>query len=104
VSGDGLGVAPLARRSQDHVNSAPVTLAATPFYQAMPGQAVDQPGQRALAQVDGIGQILGAEPALLALGEPLEDLEIAHAKPVPLTELALKRRARSEAWSAARAC
>ena len=40
----------------------------------MPGQPVDQPGQRALAQVDGFGQVLGAELPLLALGQPLEDL------------------------------
>jgi len=44
--------------------------------------------------VDGLRQVLSAELPLLALGEPLEDLEVAHAQPVPLAELALERRGR----------
>src|SRR5580704_8242535 len=85
---------PLSGLGQHYVDAAPVTFAAAPFDQAMPGQAIDQPGQSALAQVDGFGQVLGAELPLLALGQSLEDLEVAHAEPVPLAELALERRAR----------
>jgi len=74
----------LSGLGQHYVDAAPVTFAAAPFDQAMPGQAIDQPGQSALAQVDGFGQVLGAELPLLALGQPLEDFEVAHAEPVPL--------------------
>ena len=84
----------LARPGQDHVDAAPVSFAAAPLDQAVPGQPVDQAGQRALAQVNGFGQVLGTEFTLLALGEPLEDLEVAHAESVPLAKFALKRRAR----------
>ena len=44
--------------------------------------------------MDGFGQVLGAELALFALGEPLQDLEVAHPEPVPLAQLALERGAR----------
>jgi hypothetical protein len=94
VGRDRLGVAPLPGLGQHHVDAAPVAFAAAPLNQAVPGQPVDQAGQRALAQVDGFGQVLGTEFTLLALGEPLEDLEVAHAEPVPLAKFALKRRAR----------
>jgi hypothetical protein len=53
VGGHGLGMAPLACLGQYHVDAAPVPLAAAPFHQAVPGQPVDQTGQRTLAQVDG---------------------------------------------------
>ena len=72
----GLGVASLARLGQHHVDAAPVHVTAAPFDQAVPGQPVDQAGQRALAQVDGLGQVLGPELAPFALGEPLQDLEV----------------------------
>jgi predicted MFS family arabinose efflux permease len=69
-----LGVAPLACLGQHHVDSPPVHVAAAPFDQAVPGQPVDQAGQRALAEVHGLGQVLGAELAPLALGEPLTEI------------------------------
>jgi hypothetical protein len=56
-----LGVAPLARLGEHHVNTAPIHVTAAPLDQAMPGQPVDQAGQRALAQVHGLGQVLGPE-------------------------------------------
>ncbi len=54
-------------------------------------QPPDQPGQRALAQVHGIGQFLGTELVLPALGQALEDLELADAKLVPPTKLVFER-------------
>ena len=62
-----LGVAPLARLGQHHVDTAPIHVTAAPLDQAMPGQPVDQVGQRALAQVHGLGQVLGPELAPFAL-------------------------------------
>jgi hypothetical protein len=53
VGGCRLGVALLASLGQYHVDTAPVPFAAAPFDQAVPGQPVHQPGERALAQVDG---------------------------------------------------
>jgi len=61
VGRHGLGVASLARLGQHHVDAAPVHVTAAPFDQAVPGQPVDQARQRALAQVDGLGQVLGTE-------------------------------------------
>ena len=96
-----LGVALLARLGQDHVDAAPVHVAAAPLHQAVPGQAVDQAGQRTLAQVNGLGEVLGTELAPVALGEPLQDLEVADSEPVALAELALQRGAQAAAWQAA---
>ena len=59
----------------------------------MPGQPVDQAGQRALAQVHGLGQVLGPELAPSALGKPLQDLEVTDPEPMPLAKLALQRSA-----------
>jgi hypothetical protein len=61
VGRDGLGVTLLACLGEHHVDAAPVSLAPAPFDQAVPGQPVDQAGQRALAQVHGLGQVLGPE-------------------------------------------
>ena len=58
-----LGVTLLARLGQHHVDAAPVSRAAAPLDQAVPGQPVDQAGQRALAQVNGLGQV----PASMSL-------------------------------------
>ena len=91
VGRDRLGVAPFACLGQHHVDAAPVHVAAAAFDQAVPGQPVHQAGQRALAQVHGLGEVLGAELAPVALGQPLEDLEVADPEPVPLAELALQR-------------
>ena len=51
--------------------------------QADAGQPVDKAGQGALAQVHGLGQFLGPELVVRALGQPVEDLELADAEPVP---------------------
>ena len=50
-------------------------------------QSADKAGKRALAEVDGIGQILDAELVLFVLGEAVEHLELAHAEPVPFAKL-----------------
>jgi hypothetical protein len=52
------GVAPFAGLGQHHVDAAPVHVAAAPLDQAVPGQPVDQAGQRTLAEVNGFGQVL----------------------------------------------
>ena len=85
----GLGMAPLTRLGQHHVDAAPVHVAAAPLDQAVPRQTVYQTGQRALAQMDGLGQVLGAKLAPVALGEPLQHLEVTDPKPVPFAELTL---------------
>jgi len=54
-------------------------------------EPADEAGQRTLAQVDGVGQILHAELALVVLGEAVEHLELADAEPVPLAKLAFER-------------
>ena len=86
----GLGMAPLARLGEHHVNAAPVHVTAAPFDQAVPGQPVNQARQRTLAQVHGFGQVLGAELAPFALGKSLQDLEVADAEPMPVAKLALE--------------
>ena len=86
----GLGMAPLARLGQHHVDAAPIHVTAAPLDQAVPGQTVYQTGQRALAQMDGLGQVRGAELAPVALGEPLQDLEVTDPQPVPFAELTLQ--------------
>jgi hypothetical protein len=68
-----------------HDEDAPaIHVAGASLHQAVPGKAVDQARQRALAQVDGIGQVLGARFALGDLRQPVEDLEVADAESVPL--------------------
>ena len=64
-----LGVTLLARLGQHHVDAAPVHVTAAPFHQPVPGQPVDQARQRALAQVHGLGQVLGAAIWLIPRGE-----------------------------------
>ena len=66
----------------------------------MPGQPVDQAGQRALAQVHGLGQVLGAELAPLALGEPLQDLEVTDPSPCR-SPSSRSSAAQAAAWQAA---
>ena len=78
-----LGMAPLARLGQHHVDAAPVHVTAAPLDQAVPGQTVYQTRQRALAQVHGLSQFLGAELVLRALGQPVQHLELAHPEAVP---------------------
>ena len=84
VGGRRLGVTPFARLGQHHVDAAPVLVTAAPLDQPVPGQPVDQPGQRTLAQVHLLGQFLGAGVMLLGLDQPGEYLEVADAQPVPL--------------------
>ena len=86
-----LGMAALAGLGQHHVDAPPVNVAAAAFDQAVPGQPVNQAGQRALAQVHGVSQVLGAELASFALREPLQDLEVANPKPVPLAKFTFER-------------
>jgi hypothetical protein len=64
VGRDGLNVASVPRLGQHHIDPAPVAFAAAPLDRAVPGQPVDQPGQRALAQVDGFGQVLTSSRVL----------------------------------------
>src|SRR5262249_9095614 len=86
----GLGMAPLARPGQRNADPARVTVPDAPLDAAVPGQTVYQTGQRALAQMDGLGQVLGAELAPVALGQPLQYLEVTDPEPVLFAELTLQ--------------
>jgi hypothetical protein len=86
-----LGVAVAAGWGEGDVDAAPVLAAQTALDQPVFLQPVDQPGQRALAQVHRFGQLLGAEVTTAALGQPVENLELAHAEAVALAHLALER-------------
>ena len=68
---------------QGDEDAAAVVVAEAAFDQAAAGQAVDEAGQGALAEVDGVGQFLGAEFVVGALGQAVEDLELADAELVP---------------------
>ena len=72
-------VTPQAGFGKNHVDAASVPIAQTSLNKPVAFQPPDQPGQRALAQVHGIGQFLGTELVLPALGQALEDLKLADA-------------------------
>ena len=81
------GVTSQAGLGKDHVDAASVPVAQASLNKPVPFQPPDQPGQRALAQVHAIGQFLRPELVLPALGQALEDLELADAQLVPPTKL-----------------
>src|SRR5215813_14919916 len=74
------------------VDAAPVQVAQGTLDQPVLFELADQPGQRALAEVHGLGQFLDAELVLLVLGQPLEYLELADPKSVPLAKLTVQGR------------
>ena len=86
MGGRGLRVALAASVGEAHVDAPAVDVTHVPLHQAVLLEPADQAGQRALAQVHGIGQFLNAELVLLVLGKPLEHLELANAEPVPLAQ------------------
>ena len=69
------------------VDAPPVQVAQGALDQAVLLQLRDHPGQRALAQVHGLGQLLDPELVLRVLGQALQDLELADAQPVPLAKV-----------------
>ena len=75
------------------VDPAPVQVTQGALDQAVLLQLADHPGQRALAQVHGFGQLLDPELVLRVLGQALQDLELADAQPVPLAEVPFQCRA-----------
>jgi MarR family transcriptional regulator, lower aerobic nicotinate degradation pathway regulator len=60
----GLGLAAPPLRRQRDVDAPAVHVTRAPFHEGALHQAVDQPGQRALAQVHGLGQVLRAALAV----------------------------------------
>jgi DNA-binding MarR family transcriptional regulator len=64
VRDGGLGLAPPPLRRQRDVDAPAVHVTRAPFHQGALRQAVHQPGQRALAQVHGLGQVLRAALAV----------------------------------------
>jgi len=86
-----LGMPLPASRGERDVDAAPVLAAQAALDKPMPLQPVDQPGQRALAQVHGVGQFLGTEVTVPSLREAVKNLELADTEPVPLTQFVLER-------------
>lgn len=89
VGGEGVGVAAAAFFGDRDVDAAAVEVAEAAFDQAMLLQAADEPGQSALAQVHGVGQLLDAELVVRALGQAFQYLEVADAQAVTFAEFAL---------------
>src|SRR3712207_4313717 len=73
------------------VDAAAVRLAHLAVDEPVRLEPADEPRQRALAEVDALGHLLHAAVVLAVLGEPLEDLELAHPEAVLRLELALQR-------------
>ena len=69
---------------QHDLNAPTVVVAGAALHQGVSFQAVDETGQRALAQVHGLGKLLRAALALRALDKTVEHLEVADAETVPL--------------------
>src|ERR1700749_2946784 len=93
VSGYGRGVPAPALIGERDVDPAPVQVAQDALYQAVLLEPPDQPGQRALAQVHGAGQLLHAELVILALGQALQHLEVADPEAMAFAQLPVERAA-----------
>lgn len=82
-------VALVTGRRERHVDAPPVGLAHRPLDQAGLLEPADQPGERALAQVHLLRELLHPQ-RLGGLGQSLQDLEVAHAEPEPLAQLTVQ--------------
>ncbi len=75
-------------RREGHPHPAPVLRTHGPLDQAVLLQAADEPGQRALAEVDPVGDLLhpvgAAAVRRRALGQQVENLEVTRAQSVPV--------------------
>ncbi len=87
----GRGVTAAALAGDRDVDAAPVKVAEAALDQAVLLEPADQPRQRALAQVYGIGELLDPELVVRALGKALEHLEVADAQTMPLAKLPVQR-------------
>jgi MFS transporter len=75
------------------VDAAAVVVAQRALDQAVLFEPADHPGQGALAQVHGLGQLLHPEQMPRILGETLQHLELGDPKAVPFAQIVFQGRA-----------
>ena len=75
------------------VDTAAVVVAQRALDQAVLFKPADHPGQGALAQVHGLGQLLHPELVFGVLGEALQHLELGDPEAVPFAQVMFQGRA-----------
>jgi len=84
-----LGVLRPAGVGQAYKDAAAIVRTQRPRGQTIALQPADHSGERALAQVHGVGELLHAVRVVVGLGQSIQHLEVADAKLV-LMQFALK--------------
>ena len=85
----GVPLPPLVREAG--VDAAPVLGADRAGDETVGLETCDHTAERALREVDGVGELLDAPVLLVGRREPIEHLELAHAEPVLVLQRALER-------------